>query len=134
MALIDFALVFRRTEIHSMEENAEATNAALREALKNRQLRFFRAGRGSAKGRTGPEDTGRFAENLMILQECAILLGEKLEMSAVSHAIYYEGEETAGFCFDPNSDSQNPDVAGAIVNRRMPMREFINAIRDFINK
>ena len=116
-----------------MEGNGEVMNAALQEALKSRQLRFFRASRGSAKGRTGPEDTGRFAENLMILQECAILLGGKLEMSAVAHAIYYEGEETAGFCFDPNSNSQNPDVAGGIVNRRMPMREFISDVRDFIN-
>jgi hypothetical protein len=117
-----------------MEGNGEKVNEALRVALASRSLRFFRASRGSAKGHTGPEDTGRFAENLMVLQECALLLGEKLEMSAVSHAVYYEEDETAGFCFDPNSSSQNPDVAGAIVNRRMPMREFIASVRDYINK
>ncbi len=111
----------------------EGANAALQEALKNRQMRFFRASRGSAKGRTGSADTARFADNLMILQECALLLGEKLQMSAVAHAIFYEGDETSGFCFDPNSNSQNPDVAGAIVNQRMPMKEFISSIRDFIN-
>lgn len=116
-----------------MERNEGNINEALQAALASRSMRFFRAGRGSAKGRTGPEDTGRFADNLMVLQECALLLGEKLEMSAVSHAVYYEGEETAGFCFDPNSSSQNPDVAGAIVNRRMPMKEFISSVRDYIN-
>lgn len=111
----------------------DGENTALQDALENRQMRFFRASRGSAKGRTGAEDTSRFADNLMILQECALLLGEKLEMSAVAHAIIYEGEETSGFCFDPNSNSQNPEVAGAIVNKRMPMREFVSSIRDFIN-
>ena len=107
---------------------------ALAEALRSKQPRFFRASRGAATGRTGPEDTGRFADNLMVLQECALLVGEKLEMSAVAHAILYEGEETAGFCFDPNSNPQAPDVAGAIVNRRMPMRDFIQSMRDFINR
>jgi len=116
-----------------MEGSAAPINEALAEALRARRPRYFRASRGSAKGKTGEEDTGRFADNLMILQECALLVGEKLEMSAVSHALLYEGEETAGFCFDPNSNSQNPDVAGAIVNRRMPMREFVQSLRDFIN-
>ncbi|MBL9158431.1 MAG: hypothetical protein JNJ70_13220 [Verrucomicrobiales bacterium] len=116
-----------------MDASAPPVNEALAEALKSRQPRFFRASRGSAKGRTGPEDTGRFAENLMILQECALLVGEKLGMSAVAHAVYYEGDETGGFSFDPNSNPQNPDVAGAIVNRRMPMRDFLQSVRDFIN-
>lgn len=108
-------------------------NESLAEALKGKRPRFFRASRGAAKGRTGPEDTARFAENLMILQECALLVGERLEMSAVAHAVFYEGEETGGFCFDPNSNPQNPDVAGAIVNRRMPVRDFVQSIREFIN-
>lgn len=116
-----------------MEGNGEKVNEALQAALASRSPRFFRASQGSARGRTGPEDTGRFADNLVVLQECALLLGEKLEMSAVSHAVYYEGDETAGFCFDPNSSSQNPDVAGAIVNRRMPMNEFISSVREHIN-
>jgi hypothetical protein len=115
-----------------MEGIEEKGNEALEAALVSRSLRFFRASRGSAKGRTGPEDTGRFADNLMVLQECALLLGEKLEMSSVSHAVYHEGDETAGFCFDPNSNSQSPDVAGAIVNRRMPFKDFIGAVRDYI--
>lgn len=116
-----------------MDSKGAQLNEVLETALRERKPRFFRAGRGAAKGKSGAEDTGRFAENLMILQECAILLGEKLEMSAVSHALFYEGDETAGFCFDPNSNPQNPDVAGAIVNRRMPMREFIASIREYIN-
>ncbi|MDF1740499.1 MAG: hypothetical protein P1U86_15165 [Verrucomicrobiales bacterium] len=109
-------------------------NEAFRKALENGEARFFRASRGSAKGKTGQEDTARFAENLMILQECAVLIGEKLEMSAVASATFYEGDDTFGFCFDQNSDSQNPQVAGAIVNRRIPMEEFVSSIRDFINE
>jgi hypothetical protein len=54
-------------------------------------------------------------------------------MSSVAHAVYYEGEETGGFSFDPNSDPQNPDVVGAIVNLRMPMREFLQSMREFVN-
>ena len=116
-----------------MDASTPPINEALAEALRVRQPRFFRASRGSAKGRTGQEDTSRFADNLMILQECALLVGEKLEMSSVAHAVYYEGEETGGFSFDPNSDPQNPDVVGAIVNLRMPMREFLQSMREFVN-
>ncbi len=116
-----------------MDTSNPPLNEALAEALRAKKPRFFWASRGSAKGRTGPEDTARFAENLMVLQECALLVGERLEMSAVAHAVFYEGDETAGFCFDPNSNPQNPDVAGAIVNRRMPVRDFVQSIRDFIN-
>ena len=117
-----------------MEEGVGSTNEVLREALETKRPRFFRAARGAARGKTGPEDTTRFAENLMVLQECAILLGEKLEMSAVSGAVCYEGEETFGFSFDPNSSPQNPEVAGAIVNQRMPMSEFVKALRDYIDQ
>ncbi len=115
-----------------MESSSLPNNEALAEALRARRPRFFRASRGAAKGKTGPEDTARFADHLMVLQECALLVGEKLDMRAVAHAALHEGDETAGFCFDPDSSPQNPDVVGAIVNRRMPMREFIQAMRDFI--
>lgn len=115
-----------------MEGSNAPLNETLAEALRARRPRFFRASRGAAKGKTGPEDTARFAENLMVLQECALLVGEKLGMSAVAHAVLYEGEETAGFCFDPNTNPQSPDVAGAIVNRRMPIRDFLLSVREFI--
>lgn len=110
------------------------TNTALEEALQEGKLRCFRASRGSAKGKTGPQDTARFAENLMVLQECAILLGEKLGMHAVASVVAYEKGETIGFCFDPNSNPHEPVVAGGIVNRRMPVRQFVREIRDFINE
>ncbi len=115
-----------------MESAPAPTNEVLAEALRARRPRFFRASRGAAKGKTGPEDTARFANHLMVLQECALLVGEKLEMSAATHAVLHEGNETAGFCYDPASNSQDPDVVGAIVNRRMPMREFVETMRDSI--
>lgn len=117
-----------------MGEEPSSDNEMLNEALANRSLRFFRASRGSAKGKTGPEDTARFADNLMVLQECALLLGEKLGMNAVASAVCHEKGETIGFCFDPNSNPQNPEVAGGIVNRRMPFREFVSSVRDYINR
>ena len=64
----------------------------------------------------------------MVLQECAILLGERLGMHAVASASCHEGDETYGFCFDPNSNPSNPEVAGGIVNRRMPFREFVGSL------
>lgn len=117
-----------------MSQTGENTNEALREALEKQQMRFFRASRGAAKGKTGTEDTSRFGENLMVLQECALLLGEKLEMNAVAYAMCYDNEETTGFSFDPNSHPHNPEVVGAIVNKRMPMREFVASLRDYINR
>lgn len=112
----------------------ETANEALRDALAKKKVRHFVASRGEAKGKTGPEDTALFAEHLMVLQECSILLGEKLGMNSVASAVSYEEDETAGFCYNPNSNPHNPVVAGAIVNRRMPMREFVSSIRDFINE
>ena len=116
-----------------MEGETTTIDPALEVALQANEMRYFRDSRGAAKGSTGPSDTGRFADNLMILQECALLLGEKLQMNAVAHAVFYEGEETGGFCFDPNSNSQNPDVAGGIINQRIPMSDFLHSIREFIN-
>lgn len=117
-----------------MGEGVNSDNELLEEALKEGRIRFFRASRGAAKGKTGPDDTARFAENLMVLQECAVLLGEKLGMHAVASATCYENGETMGFCFDQNSNPQNPEVAGGIVNRRMSLREFANSIREYINR
>jgi len=117
-----------------MERDANTSNELLREALENGRPRFFRASRGAARGQTGDEDTTRFADNLMTLQECALLLGENLGMNSVASATCHENGETMGFCFDPNSDPHEPDVAGAIVNRRMPVREFVGAVRNFIDQ
>ena len=117
-----------------MGDEGNSDNELLTDALQHGQIRFFRASKGAAKGRTGPEDTARFAENLMVLQECSILLGEKLGMHAVASASCYENGETFGFCFDQNSNPQNPEVAGGIVNRRMSLREFVNSIREYINQ
>lgn len=117
-----------------MGEESLSDNELLREALENGRLRFFRASRGAAKGKTGPEDTAKFADNLMVLQECAILLGERLGMHSVASAVCHEKGETVGFCFDPNSNPQNPEVAGGIVNRRMSFREFVSSVRDYINQ
>lgn len=117
-----------------MADLANSDNPLLQESLKEGRIRFFSARRGSATGRTGPEDTARFAENLMVLQECAILLGEKLGMHAVASAVAYEDSETVGFCFDPNSNPQEPVVAGGIVNRRTSIRGFVNSIRESINE
>lgn len=106
--------------------------AALQEALTKRTPRYFRASGGSAHGQTGYEDTEKFAETLMVLQECALLVGEKLEMNAVAYAYMYDGDETAGFRFDQNTDPSNPQVVGAMQNRRVSMREFTSGLNDYM--
>ena len=117
-----------------MAESENQENEVLKEALENGRIRLFRAGRGTASGKSGNGDTAVFAENLMTLQECAILLGEQLGMHAVASATLYEKGETVGFCFDQNSNPHDPQVAGGIVNRRMPFREFNRSVRDFIDQ
>lgn len=116
-----------------MAKVAQTSQELLNQAIEAKELRFFTASRGAARGKTGPDDTAKFADHLMALHKCALLLGETLEMDAVSSAISVQGDETAGFCFDPNSDPQDPVIAGAIVNRKMEVSEFVNSIREFIN-
>jgi hypothetical protein len=54
-------------------------------------------------------------------------------LGAVSSAISVQGDETAGFCFDPNVDSGDPVIAGAIVNRKMPVSAFVSSLQNYIN-
>lgn len=116
-----------------MAKAAETSQELLEQALASKELRYFTASGGAAKGKTGPEDTSEFAELLMALQESAQLLGETLELGAVSSAISVQGDETAGFCFDPNVDSGDPVIAGAIVNRKMPVSAFVSSLQNYIN-
>ena len=43
-----------------------------------------------------------------------------------------DGEETAGFRFDQNTDPNNPMVIGALQNRRVSMREFTQGINEYM--
>ena len=69
----------------------------------------------------------------MVLEECALLVGERLEMKAVSYAYMYEGSDTVGFRFDQNTNPSDPHVVGAIQNRRVSMREFTESLNEFID-
>jgi len=108
-------------------------NPALEAALANSWPRYFRASDGTAKGKTGAEDTGRFGHELMAHQECAQMIGQKMEMNSISYCVVYERDDTFCFRFDPNSDPMNPELVGSIVNRRMPMREMLNAVNEYMN-
>lgn len=116
------------------KEPASEANAVLQDALDRRRPRFFRAAGGSARGRSGRGDTERFAEELMTLQECAQVIGERLEMNAIAFGIVYDGGETSAFRYDPGSDPREPELVGALVNRRMPMRELLNQLNDYMNE
>ncbi|NNE91104.1 MAG: hypothetical protein HKN23_05610 [Verrucomicrobiales bacterium] len=109
-------------------------NPVLRDSLAEGRPRYFRASGGAARGKSGREDTEKFADDLMILQECALLVGERLEMNAVSHAIIYDGGNACAFQFDQNSNPANPELVGALVNRRIPMRELLNGLKEYINQ
>ncbi|MCB1231903.1 MAG: hypothetical protein KDN19_16665 [Verrucomicrobiae bacterium] len=113
---------------------AAETNAILNDALERKKPRFFRAAGGSARGRSGRRDTERFADELMTLQECAQIIGERLEMNAIAFGALYDGNDTSAFRYDPGSDPQAPELIGALVNRRMPMRELFNQLNDYMNE
>ncbi len=112
----------------------ENSQAALQEKLARCEPRYFWASASSAHGETGYEDTAKFAETLMVLQECALLVGERLGMPSITHAFMYDANETAGFCFDPNSDPASPLVAGALQNRRVLMKDFGAGIQNFLSR
>lgn len=109
-------------------------NPALEAALTNGWPRYFRAADGAARGKTGEADTERFADELMAYQECAQLIGEKLEMNAISYGLVYDHDDTICFRFDPNSNPMNPELVGAIVNRRTPMRDLLGGVNEFMSE
>jgi len=110
------------------------TNPALKDALDHQRPRYFRASGGAARGRTGRADTERFADELVTLQECAQIVGERLEMHAIAFGVIYDRDETVGFRYDPNSDPRQPELVGGIVNRRMPMRELLGGLNQYLNE
>lgn len=116
------------------EQKAAESNPVLTEALEQGRPRYFRASAGAARGKSGRADTEEFANQLMTLQECALVLGERLEMHAVSHSIIYDGDQACAFQFDQNSNPQNPELVGALVNRRVPMRELLDGLKEYINQ
>ncbi|MCB1079793.1 MAG: hypothetical protein KDM64_18390, partial [Verrucomicrobiae bacterium] len=83
---------------------ADEPNAVLADALAMQRPRFFRVAGGAARGRTGRKDTERFADELVTLQECAQILGERLEMNAIAFGIVYDRDDTVAFRYDPSSD------------------------------
>jgi hypothetical protein len=103
---------------------------SLLEALRNGQPRFFRAGEGSARGKSGNEDLGEFVEMLDLLQEASVRIGNQLEMNAVSHCVVFEESQTSAYRYDPGSDPQRPMVSGALVNRQVPVKELLTAMGD----
>ncbi|MCB1235815.1 MAG: hypothetical protein KDM91_12165 [Verrucomicrobiae bacterium] len=111
---------------------ADDINPILREALEEGRPRYFRASGGAARGKSGRRDTERFADELMTLQECAQIIGERLEMHAIAFGVLYDGEETIAFRFDPNSNPSSPELVGGLVNRRMPMRELLAGLNHFL--
>lgn len=115
------------------DQDQDRVDPALEVALAHRWPRYFRAADGSAMGKTGEADTARFGGDLMAYQECAQMIGERLEMNAISYGVVYDGEDTFCFRFDPNSDPMNPELVGSLVNRRMPMREMLGVVNEYMN-
>ena len=114
--------------------NAAHAPSVLEEALEKKRTRFFRASGGSARGKSGRVDTERFADELMLLQECSQLVGERLAMSAITYAMIYDREETSAYSFDAESNPTNPQIVGALANRRAPMHDLLTQLEDFQNE
>jgi hypothetical protein len=98
--------------------------------LERREPRFFRAGKGKARGESGTKDIEVFIENLGLLQACALGMGDQLEMDTVSYCVVHEKDATLAYRYDANSDSKEPVVVGAMVNRHMPTRELLLEMSD----
>lgn len=113
---------------------AGEVHPALAEALRMERPRFFRVSGGAARGKTGRADTERFADELVTLQECAQIIGERLEMHAIAFGVIYDGAETIAFRYDPSSDPKQPELVGGMVNRRMPMRELLGGLTGYLNE
>jgi hypothetical protein len=127
-----------QTDDKKAPEKAASTaaeiNPVLADALEKQRPRYFRASGGAARGRSGRADTERFADELVTLQECAQIVGDRLEMHAIAFGVIYDREETIGFRYDPNSDPRKPELVGGLVNRRMPMRELLAGLNQFMNE
>lgn len=100
----------------------------LDDLLKRREPRFFRAGKGKARGRTGTTDIEAFVDNLSLLQDCSVRMGNQLEMDTVSHCVVYEKDATTAYRYDADSNPRQPMVVGALVNRQMPVREILRQL------
>lgn len=112
--------------------SAPAIHPALQQALEKRAPRYFTVAAGAVRGQTGREDTSRFAEDFQVLQECAEKIGENLGMSAIGYGACYDGNEAAAFRFDPKSNPAAPRLVGTLVNRRMPMREMLQGLDQYL--
>ena len=99
-------------------------------ALQTQQPRYFRVGNGDAEGRTGAGDLEAFTENLSLLQNCSIRMGNLLEMDAVSHCVVYEKDSTIAYRYDSDSNPRQPVVVGAMVNRQVPIRQLLADLAD----
>ncbi len=111
--------------------NPSEPDDALREALEERQPRFFRVEEGSVKGTTGVEDAEGFADDLSTMQRSSMEFGEILEMSAITYVMVYIGESMTGYCHDQESDPREPRLIGSRVNTRLPMRSLLKHMNEF---
>ncbi len=99
-------------------------------ALTTQGARYFRVGNGGSRGCTGAGDLEAFSENLGLLQDCSIRMGNLLEMEAVSHCVVYEKDSTIAYRYDSDSNPRNPMVVGAMVNRQVPIRKLLTDLAE----
>ena len=69
-------------------------------------------------------------ENLALLQECGVRMGEQLKMDTVSHCAIYEEKSTVAYRYDSESNPRDPMIVGAMVNRQMTMRDLLSQLAD----
>ena len=112
-------------EVSPLAHHAEHAEARLEHLLERHQPRYFRAGQGKARGHTGAADLEAFVDSLELLQDCAVRIGKQLEMDTVSRCVVYEKDATTGYGYEPDSNPRYPVVVGAMVSRRVPIRELL---------
>lgn len=102
----------------------------LREALENGVPRFFCVSAQGIRGRTGQADAEAIGRDLGMMKEGSEVIGEELGMETIGYVVLYDGDSAVAYRYDSDSNPRNPRLIGAMVNRRMPMRELLKAMGD----
>ncbi|MFK5923101.1 MAG: hypothetical protein QM496_13050 [Verrucomicrobiota bacterium] len=110
----------------------EVPSAVLKTALENETPRLFGVSAHGIRGRTGPEEEAAIGRDLNAMKEGSEAIGEELGMETIGYVVMYDGYTAIAYRYDSSSSPRDPHLIGAMVNRRMPMRELLKVMGDAV--
>ncbi len=110
----------------------ESSVTVLNEALANETPRLFGVSAHGIRGRTGPEEEAAIARDLNAMKEGSEAIGEELGMETIGYVVMYDGDSAIAYRYDSSSNPRDPHLIGAMVNRRMPMRQLLKIMGDAV--